>query len=80
MLLLSKFVQMLTKHTSIHRFPTFLAVLESKYSGGGSLDINGVTEAIDDLYQIYVEDVIKKVCSTYVLQINIIMRIPYQRL
>ena len=43
------------------RFPTFLAVLESKYSGGGSLDIDGITEAIDDLYQIYVENVIKKV-------------------
>ncbi|XP_011506408.1 PREDICTED: switch-associated protein 70-like [Ceratosolen solmsi marchali] len=42
------------------RFPTFLAVLESKYSGGGSLDIDGLTEAIDDLYQTYVEDVIKK--------------------
>lgn len=43
------------------RFPTFLAVLESKYSGGGTLDMNGVTEAIDDLYQNYVGDVIKKV-------------------
>ncbi|KAJ8679914.1 hypothetical protein QAD02_015701 [Eretmocerus hayati] len=42
------------------RFPTFLAVLESKYSGGGSLDIDGIAEAIDDLYQTYVEDVIKK--------------------
>ncbi|XP_058803327.1 switch-associated protein 70-like [Phymastichus coffea] len=42
------------------RFPTFLAVLESKYSGEGSLDIDGITEAIDDLYQTYVEDVIKK--------------------
>ena len=43
------------------RFPTFLAVLESKYSGGGSLDAAALTEAIDDLYQTYVEDVLKKV-------------------
>ncbi|XP_015523917.1 switch-associated protein 70-like [Neodiprion pinetum] len=42
------------------RFPTFLAVLESKYSGGGTLDTAAVAEAIDDLYQIYVNDVIKK--------------------
>ncbi|KAG7208916.1 hypothetical protein KM043_015096 [Ampulex compressa] len=42
------------------RFPTFLAVLESKYSGGGSLDTVALREAIDDLYQIYVENVVKK--------------------
>ncbi|KAL7303628.1 hypothetical protein TKK_0003774 [Trichogramma kaykai] len=42
------------------RFSTFLAVLESKYSGDGNLDIDGVIEAIEDLYQTYVEDVIKK--------------------
>ncbi|XP_015597393.1 differentially expressed in FDCP 6 homolog [Cephus cinctus] len=42
------------------RFPTFLAVLESKYSGGGALDTAALTEAIDDLHQIYVNDVIKK--------------------
>ncbi|XP_012265997.2 differentially expressed in FDCP 6 homolog [Athalia rosae] len=42
------------------RFPTFLAVLETKYSGGGTLDSAAVSEAIDDLYQIYVNDVIKK--------------------
>ncbi|XP_011645865.1 differentially expressed in FDCP 6 homolog [Pogonomyrmex barbatus] len=42
------------------RFPTFLAVLESKYSGGNALDIIALTEAIDDLYQIYVENVVKK--------------------
>ena len=52
------------KRDSNFRFQTFLAVLESKYSGGGSLDIDGVTEAIDDLYQTYVEDVVKKVCIT----------------
>lgn len=44
------------------RFPTFLAVLESKYSGGGTtLDTVALTEAIDDLHQIYVENVVKKV-------------------
>lgn len=43
------------------RFPTFLAVLESKYSGGNTLDTVALTEAIDDLYQIYVENVVKKV-------------------
>ncbi|XP_012275121.1 differentially expressed in FDCP 6 homolog [Orussus abietinus] len=42
------------------RFPTFLAVLESKYSGGGTLDNAALTEVIDDLHQIYVGDVIKK--------------------
>ncbi|XP_072746248.1 differentially expressed in FDCP 6 homolog [Anoplolepis gracilipes] len=42
------------------RFPTFLAVLESKYSGGNTLDTVALTEAIDDLYQIYVENVVKK--------------------
>ncbi|XP_014212272.1 switch-associated protein 70 isoform X2 [Copidosoma floridanum] len=42
------------------RFAIFLAVLESKYSGGSSSDIDGLTEAIDDLYETYVEDVIKK--------------------
>ncbi|XP_015110154.1 differentially expressed in FDCP 6 homolog [Diachasma alloeum] len=43
-----------------YRFPTFLAVLESKYSGGGAVDDVALTEAIDDLYRVYVEDVIKK--------------------
>lgn len=43
------------------RFSTFLAVLESKYSGGNTLDTIALTEAIDDLYQIYVENVVKKV-------------------
>ncbi|KAG5345681.1 DEFI6 protein, partial [Acromyrmex heyeri] len=42
------------------RFPTFLAVLESKYSGGNTLDIMALSEAIDDLYQIYIENVVKK--------------------
>ncbi|EZA50538.1 differentially expressed in FDCP 6 homolog [Ooceraea biroi] len=42
------------------RFPTFLAVLESKYSGGNTLDTMALTEAIDDLYQIYVDNVVKK--------------------
>ncbi|CAB0034102.1 unnamed protein product [Trichogramma brassicae] len=37
-----------------------LHFLESKYSGDGNLDIDGVIEAIEDLYQTYVEDVIKK--------------------
>ncbi|XP_011869365.1 PREDICTED: differentially expressed in FDCP 6 homolog isoform X1 [Vollenhovia emeryi] len=44
----------------IFRFSTFLAVLESKYSGGNTLDAIALTEAIDDLYQIYVENVVKK--------------------
>lgn len=42
------------------RFPTFLAVLESKYSGCGTVDPAALTEAIDDMYQTYVEDVLKK--------------------
>lgn len=42
------------------RFPTFLALLESKYSGGNTLDTMALTEAIDDLYQIYIENVVKK--------------------
>ncbi|XP_047358027.1 differentially expressed in FDCP 6-like isoform X1 [Vespa velutina] len=42
------------------RFPTFLAVLESKYSGGRTLDNIALTEAIDDLHQIYIENVVKK--------------------
>ncbi|XP_020290918.1 differentially expressed in FDCP 6 homolog [Pseudomyrmex gracilis] len=42
------------------RFSTFLAVLESKYSGGNTLDTMALTEAIDDLYQIYMENVVKK--------------------
>lgn len=45
----------------LERFPTFLAVLESKYSGGNTLNTVALTEAIDDLYQIYVENVVKKV-------------------
>lgn len=45
----------------LRRFPTFLAVLESKYSGGNTLDTMALTEAIEDLYQIYMENVVKKV-------------------
>lgn len=47
------------------RFSTFLAVLESKYSGGNTLDTVALTEAIDDLYQIYVENVVKKVGKNF---------------
>lgn len=47
------------------RFSTFLAVLESKYSGGNTLDNVALTEAIDDLYQIYVENVVKKVNQNF---------------
>lgn len=47
------------------RFPTFLAVLESKYSGGNTLDTIALTEAIDDLYQIYIENVVKKVNPSF---------------
>lgn len=48
-------------NNDFERFPTFLAVLESKYSGGRTLDNIALTEAIDDLYQIYIENVVKKV-------------------
>lgn len=47
------------------RFSTFLAVLESKYSGSNTLDTIALTEAIDDLYQIYVENVVKKVNQSF---------------
>ncbi|KAF7995151.1 hypothetical protein HCN44_004623 [Aphidius gifuensis] len=43
------------------KFSTFLAVLESKYCGDNN-EINNIaiTESIQDLYQIYIEDVLKK--------------------
>ncbi|XP_011175513.1 differentially expressed in FDCP 6 homolog [Solenopsis invicta] len=44
----------------VFRFSTFLAVLESKYSGDSTSDSMALTEAIDDLYQIYIENVVKK--------------------
>lgn len=50
----------LSEAIGMFRFSTFLAVLESKYSGGGDLDTIALTEAIDDLYQLYIENVIKK--------------------
>lgn len=53
----------------LRRFPTFLAVLESKYSGGNTLDTVALTEAIDDLYQIYVENVIKKANESFIFYI-----------
>lgn len=52
---------------TLRRFSTFLAVLESKYSGGNTLDTMALTEAIDDLYQIYMENVVKKVWYIFVL-------------
>ena len=46
------------------RFSTFLAVLEAKCTSGlqdsSSLEQDGIEEAITDLYQIYLYDVIKK--------------------
>jgi hypothetical protein len=47
------------------RFSTFLAVLESKYSGDSTSDSMALTEAIDDLYQIYIENVVKKVNQNF---------------
>ncbi|XP_063223560.1 differentially expressed in FDCP 6 homolog [Bacillus rossius redtenbacheri] len=44
----------------VFRFSTFLAVLESKYCGGGSLEPEGLREAVHDLYQTFLQDVIKK--------------------
>ncbi|XP_028047431.1 switch-associated protein 70-like isoform X2 [Monomorium pharaonis] len=50
----------LSEAIGVFRFSTFLAVLESKYSGGNTSDTMALTEAIDDIYQIYIENVLKK--------------------
>nr|CAD7194196.1 unnamed protein product [Timema douglasi] len=42
------------------RFSTFLAVLESKYSGSGMVEQEGLEEAVQDMYQTFLHDVIKK--------------------
>lgn len=42
-------------------FPTFLTIIETKYCG--TLDEIAIVEAIEELYQTYVQDVIKKVST-----------------
>lgn len=48
-------------------FSMFLAIIEKKYCGEGSVDEIALSEAIDELYQTYVEDVVKKVTDLYVI-------------
>lgn len=43
------------------RFPIFVAVMESKYSGGGTVDQAGLEEVVQEIYQTFLLDVIKKV-------------------
>ncbi|XP_066998355.1 differentially expressed in FDCP 6 homolog isoform X2 [Anabrus simplex] len=42
------------------RFPTFLALLESKYTSAGSVDKGGLEEVVEEMYQTYLLDVLKK--------------------
>ncbi|XP_049776225.1 differentially expressed in FDCP 6 homolog [Schistocerca cancellata] len=42
------------------RFPTFLAIMETKYSGAGKTDQAGVEEAVHEMYQTFLYDVLKK--------------------
>lgn len=43
------------------RLNTFLAILESKCRGIGNLEEASIAEAIEELYQTFIKDVIKKV-------------------
>ncbi|XP_052741320.1 differentially expressed in FDCP 6 [Bicyclus anynana] len=42
------------------RWAAFLAVLEAKYCGDQQLHIEALMEAVDELYDVFIEDIIKK--------------------
>lgn len=49
------------------KFPIFLAVLESKYAQ--NVDEGGLIEAIQEIYDIFIKDVLKKVRIRFYMNI-----------
>lgn len=43
------------------RFISFLALVETKYFGSDSVEIDGLVEAVQEIFRTYLQDVLKKV-------------------
>lgn len=49
------------------RWTAFLAVLEAKYCADQQLHTEALVEAVDELYDVFIEDIIKKVMQGFFL-------------
>ena len=43
------------------RFGSFLTLVETKYFGDGSVETDGLVEAVHEIFRTYLQDVLKKV-------------------
>lgn len=51
----------LSSSVKAFRFGSFLALIETKYFGDGSVETDGLVEAVREIFRTYLQDVLKKV-------------------
>ncbi|XP_026271373.1 differentially expressed in FDCP 6-like [Frankliniella occidentalis] len=52
--------EILSSSVRAFRFSTFLALIETKYFGDGCVEIDGLVEAVQEIFRTYLQDVLKK--------------------